>query len=181
MDPSGLFLSRDASVAGTCATITLDGKRPLPAEIQALVAPSALSNPRRATSGIDSSRVAMILAVLQRRVGFAVAADDVYVSTVGGARVTEPAADVALALALASARLDRPVRPGWAAVGEVALSGAVRPVRALSQRIGESARLGFTDVIVPAGAANIAEVSGIRVHPVASLADAVAAAIPRAD
>ena len=180
-DPSGMFLSRDASVAGTCATITLDGKRPLPAEIQALVAASALTNPRRATSGIDSSRVAMILAVLQRRVGFAVAGDDVYVSTVGGARVTEPAADVALALALASARLDRPVRVGWAAVGEVALSGAVRPVRALSQRIGEAARLGFTDVLVPAGASNIADVAGIRVHPVASLADAVSAAIPRAD
>jgi DNA repair protein RadA/Sms len=180
-DPSGLFLSADPAVAGTCATITLDGKRPLPAEIQALVAPSALSNPRRATSGIDSSRVAMILAVLQRRVGFAIAADDVYVSTVGGARVTEPAADVALALALASARLDRPVRAGWAAAGEVALSGAVRPVRALSQRIGEAARLGFTDILVPAGAATGTEAAGIRVHPVATLADAVAAAIPRAD
>jgi DNA repair protein RadA/Sms len=180
-DPSGLFLSRDASVAGTCATITLDGKRPLPAEIQALVAPSALSNPRRATAGIDASRVAMILAVLQRRVGFAVAADDVYVSTVGGAKVTEPAADVALALALASARLDRPVRTGWAALGEVALSGAIRPVRALNQRIGEAARLGFADVLVPAGAANIADAAGIRVHPVASLAEAVAAAIPRTD
>jgi DNA repair protein RadA/Sms len=180
-DPSGLFLSRDTSVAGTCATITLDGKRPLPAEIQALVAPSALSNPRRATSGIDASRVAMILAVLQRRVGFAVAADDVYVSTVGGARVTEPAADAALALALASARLDRPVRAGWAAVGEVALSGAVRPVRALSQRISEAARLGFTDIVVPEGAATPDKGAGIRVHPVATLAQAVAAAIPRGE
>jgi len=180
-DPSGLFLSRDTSVPGTCATITLDGKRPLPAEIQALVAPSALANPRRATSGMDSSRVAMILAVLQRRVGLAVATDDVYVSTVGGARVTEPAADVALALALASARMDRPVRAGWAAVGEVALSGAVRPVRALSQRIGEAARLGFTDIIVPAAGASPRETAGIRVHPVATLAEAAAAAIPRGE
>src|SRR6187402_3338580 len=153
-DPAGLFLSGEGTrVPGTCATITVDGRRPLPAEIQALVAPSALANPRRATSGIDNARVAMILAVLQRRAGLAIATDDVYVSTVGGARVTEPAADVALALALASARMDRPVLPGFAAVGEVGLSGAVRPVRALGQRVAEAARLGFTDILVPGGVA----------------------------
>lgn len=173
-DPSGLFLSHDAeSVPGVCATITLDGRRPLPAEIQALVAPSALANPRRATSGIDGQRVAMILAVLQRRAGLAVGADDVYVSSVGGARVTEPAADVALALALASARADRPVRPGFVAVGEVALSGTVRPVRALAQRVAEAARLGFTDVIVPAGGQAPPEAKGVRVHPVGTIAEAV--------
>ncbi|WP_084074318.1 DNA repair protein RadA [Demequina sp. NBRC 110052] len=177
-DPSGLFLSREgAHVPGTCATITLDGKRPLPAEIQALVAPSALSNPRRATSGIDGARVAMILAVLHRRAGLALAADDVYVSTIGGARVTEPAADVALALALASARLDRPVREGFAAVGEVALSGAVRPVAALDQRIAEAARLGFTDVVVPASR-GVKSPSGVRLHPVSTLAEAVHLALP---
>jgi DNA repair protein RadA/Sms len=179
-DPSGLFLSREgAHVAGTCATITIDGKRPLPAEIQALVAPSALSNPRRATSGIDSSRVAMILAVLQRRVGLALAADDVYVSTIGGARVTEPAADVALALALASARTDGPVRAGFAAVGEVALSGAVRPVTGLGQRVAEAARLGFTDVLVPAGATGLEAPAGVTLHAVTSLLDAVERAVPR--
>lgn len=178
-DPSGLFLSREATqVPGTCATITIDGKRPLPAEIQALVASSALANPRRATSGMDGSRVAMILAVLHRRVGVAVAADDVYVSTIGGARVTEPAADVALALALASARMDVPVREGFAAVGEVALSGAVRPVSALAQRVAEAARLGFTDVVVPS-AGKTPEGDGIRVHAVATLAEAVLLALPR--
>lgn len=178
-DPSGLFLSREgAQVPGTCATITIDGKRPLPAEIQALVAPSALSNPRRATSGIDSARVAMILAVLQRRVGIAVAADDVYVSTIGGARVTEPAADVALALALASARADAPVRQGIAAMGEVALSGAVRPVGGLGQRVAEAARLGFTEVIVPAGT-DVKTPAGVTVHQVASLREAVEIAVPR--
>ncbi|MDN4477969.1 DNA repair protein RadA [Demequina sp. SYSU T00039] len=178
-DPSGLFLSHESEpVPGTCPTITLDGKRPLPAEIQALVAPSALSNPRRATSGVDSSRVAMLLAVLHRRVGVALAADDVYVSTVGGARVIEPAADVALALALASARADRPVRAGWAAVGEVALSGAVRPVAATAQRVAEAARLGFTDVVVPAKVDAGRLAAGIRLHPVGSVAEAVALAIP---
>ncbi|WP_062518994.1 DNA repair protein RadA [Demequina silvatica] len=178
-DPSGLFLSRETeAVPGTCPTITIDGKRPLPAEIQALVAPSALSNPRRATSGVDGPRVAMLLAVLHRRVGLAVAADDVYVSTVGGARVTEPAADVALALALASARADRPLRTGWAAVGEVALSGAVRPVSAVAQRVAEAARLGFTDVIVPAGVEVGKVAANVRVHPVGSVGQAVSLALP---
>jgi len=177
-DPSGLFLSSErGTVAGTCATITLDGKRPLPAEIQALVAPSALANPRRATSGIDSSRVSMILAVLHRRVGVALAADDVYVATIGGARVTEPAADLALALALASARADRPVRPGWCAVGEVALSGAVRPVSALSQRAAEAARLGFSDIIVPATERRVQAPAGIRLHAVSHVAEAVNLAV----
>ncbi|MDN4473938.1 DNA repair protein RadA [Demequina zhanjiangensis] len=181
-DPSGLFLSHDgAHVPGTCATITLDGKRPLPAEIQALVAPSALSNPRRATSGIDGARVSMILAVLHRRAGLAVAADDVYVSTIGGAKVTEPAADVALALALASARLDRPVRKGFAAVGEVALSGAVRPVSALSQRVAEAGRLGFRDIVVPASATNVKAPAGVRLHAVSTLAEAVHVALPADD
>lgn len=179
-DPSGLFLSHDTEpVAGTCPTITLDGRRPLPAEIQALVAPSALSNPRRATSGMDSARVAMILAVLQRRTGLALAADDVYVSTVGGAKVTEPAADVALALALASARADQPVARGFVAIGEVALSGTVRPVRALNQRIGEAARLGFTDVIIPAAGQAATAVAGVRLHPVDTLVQAVRLAIPQ--
>lgn len=173
-DPSGLFLSHGGPrVAGTCATITIDGKRPLPAEIQALVAPSALANPRRATSGMDASRVAMILAVLHRRTGIAVVSEDVYVSTIGGARVVEPAADLALALALASARRDVAVRPGWVAVGEVALSGAIRPVRGMGQRLAEAARLGFTDAVVPPGSE--APLSGnIRLHQAATLAEAVA-------
>ncbi len=179
-DPSGLFLSSEATVVpGTCRTITVDGKRPLPAEIQALVAPSALANPRRATSGIDASRVAMVLAVLHRRAGVALAADDVYVATIGGARITEPAADAALALALTSARSDRPVRVGFAAIGEVALSGALRPVNALSQRVAEAARLGFTDLIVPAGRGLVSTPAGLRLHPVETIADAVALAVAR--
>ena len=180
-DPSGLFLSADtATVPGVCPTVTLDGRRPLPAEVQALVAPSALNNPRRATSGVDSARVAMLIAVLQRRVGMALAADDVYVSTVGGARIGDPAADVAVALALASARADRPVRRGVVAVGEVALSGAVRPVRALSQRVAEAARLGFTEVVVPQ-VDSLPRAEGVRVHPVATLAEAVAYALVPAE
>lgn len=180
-DPSGLFLSQTGEpIAGTCATITIDGRRALPAEIQALVAPSALSNPRRATSGLDSARVAMMLAVLHRRVGVALVADDVYVSTVGGAKVAEPAADLALALALASARADRPVRKGFIAIGEVALSGAVRPVSAMGTRLSEAARLGFTHAIVPPGvdaAAREAVAGRMTVIAVETLAEAVRAGV----
>lgn len=177
-DPSGLFLSHGVgTVAGACATVTIDGRRPLPAEIQALVAPSALANPRRATSGIDSSRVAMILAVLHRRAGIAVAADDVYVATIGGARVVEPAADLALALALASARRDVAVTQGLVALGEVALSGAIRPIRSLGQRVAEAARLGFTEVIAPSGS-EVEVPSGVRLHRVATVAEAVEVGLP---
>jgi DNA repair protein RadA/Sms len=129
---------------------------------------------------MDSQRVAMILAVLHRRVGVALAADDVYVATVGGARVSEPAADLALALALASARTDRPVRKGLVAIGEVALSGAVRPISAIGTRLSEAARLGFTHAIVPAGvvdAAREAAGSKVIVLGVETLADAVRAGI----
>jgi DNA repair protein RadA/Sms len=176
-DPSGLFLSHGGPrVAGTCTTVSIVGKRPLPAEIQALVAPSALANPRRATSGIDSSRVAMVLAVLHRRAGLTVASDDVYVSTIGGARAVEPAADLALALALASAVRDRPVRTGYVAIGEVALSGAIRPVVGLAQRVAEAARLGFTDAIVPEGTR--VELSTIRCHETATLTEAISRALP---
>jgi DNA repair protein RadA/Sms len=151
-DPSGLFLSRHAEpVPGTCVTVALEGRRPLVAEVQALVAPSALSNPRRATSGLESSRVAMVLAVLERRAGVALSGRDTYVATVGGARLTEPADDLAVALAVAGAARDRPLPTGTIAVGEVGLAGEVRPVTGLNRRLAEAARLGFRTAIVPTG------------------------------
>ncbi|KGM13598.1 DNA repair protein RadA [Cellulomonas bogoriensis] len=151
-DPSGLFLSPTVrDVPGTCVTVTLEGRRPLATEIQALVAPSMLSNPRRTTSGIDSSRLAMILAVLQRRAGLPVADRDVYVSTVGGARVVEPAADLAVALAVVSAAQDAPPAPGLVALGEVGLAGELRPVVGAGRRLNEAQRLGFTRAVVPTG------------------------------
>jgi DNA repair protein RadA/Sms len=119
----------------------------------------------------------MILAVLHRRAGIAIAADDVYVATIGGARVVEPAADLALALALASARRDIPVTRGLVALGEVALSGAIRPIRSLGQRVAEAARLGFTEVIAPAGS-EIEAPSGVRLHRVGTVAEAVAVGLP---
>ncbi|PRI10255.1 DNA repair protein RadA [Leucobacter massiliensis] len=143
-DPSGLFLSRAAApVSGTCATVAMEGRRALPVEVQALVAKSATPNPRRVTSGVDPSRVAMILAVLERRVGARLHDQDVYVSTVGGVKLGEPAADLAIALAVLSAIGDRPLPHDLVAFGEISLAGEVRPVVAGSQRAGEAARLGY--------------------------------------
>ena len=172
-DPSGLFLGqRDAPVPGVCATVTVDGRRPLPAEVQALVAPSPLATPRRATSGVDGGRLAMVLAVLERRAGLRLASRDVYVSTTGGARVTEPAADLAVALALAGADTDSPAPAGLVALGEVGLAGDVRRVGATARRLAEARRLGFDRALVPRGAAADAP-AGLRVVEVSTVADAV--------
>ena len=126
-DPSGLFLSAARSeVPGTCATVTLEGRRPMPVEVQALVAGGTAGSPRRTTSGVDHSRVAMALAVLTARMRVDTSGSDVYVSTVGGARAVEPAADLAVALAVVSAARDLPTPAGLVAFGEVGLTGEVR-------------------------------------------------------
>lgn len=147
-DPSGLFMSRTENVvSGTCVTIAMEGRRPLPVEVQALVVPSATPNPRRVTSGVDSSRVAMILAVLERRLGAPLHASDVYVSTVGGVKLTEPAADLAIALAISSAVKDQALPQSLVAFGEISLAGEVRPVSASDQRASEASRMGFNTII----------------------------------
>lgn len=147
-DPSSLFLSQSTTpVSGTCTTIALEGRRALPVEVQALVARSATPNPRRVTSGVDPSRVAMILAVLERRAGARLHDQDVYVSTVGGVRLIEPAADLAIALAILSAIRDQPLPQNQAALGEISLAGEVRPVAGGQLRVQEAARLGYSRVI----------------------------------
>lgn len=151
-DPSGLFLSRGTGehtnpVSGTCVTVTVEGRRALPVEVQALVVKTSAPNPRRVTNGVDSSRVAMLLAVLERRLGMKLSEQDVYVSTVGGIKLTEPGADLAIALAIASAFSDRPFPRTLAAVGEISLAGEVRPVSQAKQRLAEATRLGYSIVI----------------------------------
>jgi DNA repair protein RadA len=144
-DPSGLFLSHGRqSVSGTCVTVAVEGRRALPVEVQALIVKSTTSQPRRVVSGVDSSRVAMLLAVLERRLNYLFSDTDVYVSTVGGIRLTEPGADLAIALALASAFKDLPLPGTLAVVGEVSLAGEIRPVSNAKQRLAEARRLGFT-------------------------------------
>lgn len=147
-DPSSLFLSESGSSAsGTCVTVTVEGRRALIAEVQALVVKSSSPQPRRVTSGVDSARVAMLLAVLERRAGFSLSDHDVYVSTVGGVRLTEPAADLAIAVAIASAAKDKPVAQGTVAFGEISLAGEIRGVTAGNQRRGEAARLGYKNLV----------------------------------
>ncbi|MHA7179780.1 DNA repair protein RadA [Arthrobacter sp. MDB2-24] len=175
-DPSGLFVSRTKDpVSGTCITVTLEGRRPLLAEVQALLAESPTSQPRRATSGLDSSRVAMLLAVLQSRASVSVNKDDSYVATVGGVRLTEPATDLAVALAIASAKTDHPLPARLIAFGEVGLAGEVRPVPGIGRRIQEAERLGFTHAIVPASPGGTGPVpKGFSVREVSTLAEALA-------
>jgi DNA repair protein RadA/Sms len=178
-DPSGLFLShREASVAGTCVTVTLEGRRPLVAEVQALVARTTLPSPRRATHGLDASRMAMILAVLQRRADVPVATRETYVSTVGGVRLAEPAADLAVALSVASSELDAPVPPQAVAFGEVGLAGELRPVSGMPRRLAEAARLGFRTAFTPRGVLGSGPIpEAMRVVEVADVREAVMAAL----
>lgn len=150
-DPSGLFLSRHCEpIPGTCVTVTLEGRRPLLAEVQALVTPATTQTPRRAVSGLDPARLALLLAVLDRRVRLAMHRFDIYAATVGGASVRNPSADLAVAVALASAASDRVVPPGTVCFGEVGLAGELRRVPDIEQRLGEAARLGFTTAVIPA-------------------------------
>ncbi|MGA0567281.1 DNA repair protein RadA [Rathayibacter sp. KR2-224] len=145
-DPSGLFLSRSATpVSGTCVTVAMEGKRAIPVEVQALVIDTSAPNPRRVTSGVDAARLAMLLAVLEKRAGIRVSDKDVYVSTVGGVRLTEPAADLAIAIAVASAVRDRAVGHSMVAFGEISLAGEVRAVTSARQRSAEATRMGFRE------------------------------------
>ncbi|RKR75688.1 DNA repair protein RadA [Frondihabitans australicus] len=147
-DPSGLFMSRGgAPVSGTCITISMEGRRALPVEIQALIVGSSTPQPRRVVNGVDSSRVAMLLAVLERRAGIRLGDADVYVSTVGGIKITEPGADLAIALALASASREKSYPHTLAAIGEISLAGEIRPVASAKQRASEARRLGFTQLV----------------------------------
>ncbi|GLZ15240.1 DNA repair protein RadA [Actinomadura sp. NBRC 104425] len=157
-DPSGLFLTRrDEPVPGTCVTVTLEGRRPLVAEVQALVAKSYLPSPRRASSGLDSSRVAMVLAVLAQRCKISMHEQDVYVSTVGGVRLTETSVDLALALAVAGSTVDQPLSAQLIALGEVGLAGEVRVVPGVQRRLAEAARLGFKYAVVPCGSLDLGD------------------------
>lgn len=171
-DPSGLFLNRHAeAVPGTAVTVTVEGKRPLLGEVQALVAESSLHQPRRAVSGLDSARVSMVLAVLEKRGGITLGGRDVYVATVGGMKVVEPAVDLAAALAVASAFTDTALSPRLVAIGEVGLAGEVRRVTGVGRRLTEAARLGFTHALVPVDSGPLPD--GIKTLEVADLASAL--------
>ncbi|MGH3243142.1 MAG: DNA repair protein RadA [Spirillospora sp.] len=162
-DPSGLFLTRrEEPVPGTCVTVTLEGRRPLVAEVQSLVAKSHLPAPRRATSGLDTSRVAMVLAVLAQRCKISMHEQDVYVSTVGGVRLSETSVDLALALAVAGSTVEQSLSGSLIALGEVGLAGEVRVVPGVQRRLAEAARLGFKHAVVPRGSLELADGSPLK-------------------
>jgi len=151
-DPSGLFLTQRGQPApGSCVTVTLEGRRPLAVELQALVAPAHNANPRRATSGVESARLAMLLAVLARHAGIPITDREVYLATVGGVRLTGPSGDLAAALAIASSAANLPLPPEVIAIGEVGLAGDIRTVTGIARRLAEAERLGFTHALVAPG------------------------------
>jgi len=158
-DPSGLFLSHSRTpVPGTCVTVTLEGRRALPVEVQALVVDTSAPNPRRIVSGVDGARVAMLLAVLEKRCRIKLSDKEVYVSTVGGIRLAEPGSDLAIALAIASAAKDKALPRTLAAIGEISLAGEVRPVAGGRQRAAEATRLGYRTIVdAEAGSIQTAE------------------------
>ena len=172
-DAGALFLGdRRAGSPGSVVLPAMEGRRPLLVELQALVAPSPLPMPRRSAQGLDQGRLALMVAVLHQRIGLSLVGTDVYTSVVGGVQVTEPAADLALALALASAVTGTPLPPGLVACGEVGLAGEVRQVGHSRRRLAEAARLGFGLAVVAASAP--AGPPGIECLPVASLRQAMA-------
>jgi DNA repair protein RadA/Sms len=179
-DPSGLFLTRSGQpVSGTCVTVSMEGRRALVTEIQALIGATVPGSPRRTVSGLDGSRLAMVLAVLQRRVEARLHDREVFAATVGGIRVVEPAADLGVALAVVSASTDMPFAADLVAFGEVGLTGEIRRVGAAARRLAEAQRLGFKQALVPPGcgpAATGNPLPGMRVIEVGDLATAVRAA-----
>ncbi|HRO10080.1 MAG TPA: DNA repair protein RadA [Amaricoccus sp.] len=166
-NPSALFLSeRDAATSGSTVFAGIEGTRPLLVEIQALVAPAAPGTARRTVVGWDSGRLAMLLAVLEARCGIPFGPSDVYLNVAGGLRITEPAADLAVAAALVSARQDIPLPRDAVVFGEVSLSGALRPAPQTDARLREAAKLGFAQAFTPPGARG----NDLAIHPVADLA-----------
>jgi DNA repair protein RadA/Sms len=174
-NPSALFLGASGERASGAAVFAgVEGSRPVLVEIQALAAPTAYGTPRRAVVGWDSARLAMILAVLETRCGLSFSGRDVYLSVAGGLRITEPAADLAVAAALISALTDHPLPNQCVAFGEVALSGDVRPAGRADLRLKEAAKLGFTSALAPKQKKN-GETSAVKLRPIAHISELAAA------
>ncbi|MFN3594058.1 MAG: DNA repair protein RadA [Thiobacillaceae bacterium] len=174
-NPSALFLARDTrEVPGSCVVVAQEGTRPLLVEIQALVDSAGSPNPRRLTVGLDPNRLAMLLAVLHRHGGIACHDQDVFVNAVGGVRINEPAADLAVLLAVVSSLRNKPLPHKLAAFGEVGLGGEVRPVQRGQERLKEAAKLGFTQVLAPRANLPRQIPANMTVQGIGTLAEALA-------
>jgi DNA repair protein RadA/Sms len=176
-NPSEMLLSgRPENTPGTCVTCIMEGVRPVLAEVQALVAPSAGTNPRRTSNGIDYNRAMLLLAVLEKRGGLMMGGCDSYINVVGGLYLGEPAADLATIIALASSFRDKPIPGDLVAIGEVGLTGELRSVNSLAQRLSEVSRLGFTKCMIPArNSGKLKEIPGLQLIPVKNIREALAA------
>jgi DNA repair protein RadA/Sms len=173
-NPSALFLSQHPNeVSGTCVMATQEGTRPLLVEIQALVDSAHVPNPRRLSVGLEGNRLAMLLAVLNRHAGVSTSDQDVFVNAVGGVRITEPAADLAVLLAIISSLRDRPLPKGLIAFGEIGLAGEIRPAPRGQERLREAAKLGFSLAIIPKANAPRQPIEGLDVIAVDRLQDAL--------
>ncbi|MEA4894540.1 MAG: DNA repair protein RadA [Oscillospiraceae bacterium] len=178
-NPSEMLLSgRPLNSPGTCVTCVMEGTRPILAEIQALVAPSGFNSARRNSNGIDYNRATLLLAVIEKRGGIAVGGSDAYINVIGGLELSEPAADLATVLAIASSHSDKAIGGDLAAVGEVGLTGEIRSVDALNQRLVEIARLGFKRCVIPAHVrGDIKAPKGLELISVRNIREAIAAAL----
>jgi DNA repair protein RadA/Sms len=179
-NPSEVFLEERSEMApGSTVAVTMEGTRPILVEVQALSTPSAFGLPRRNANGLDTNRLQLLVAVLQKRVGLGLGTQDVYANVVGGLRILEPAVDLAVAVGIASSLKDRPVDRNAAVIGEVGLSGELRTVNQLDRRIGEAGRLGFTRMIVPESSrkGGAASLDGINVVRCRTAAEAIEAAL----
>ena len=173
-NPSAIFLSHHgAPVPGSCVLVTQEGTRPLLVEIQALVDSSQAPNPRRLSVGLEQNRLAMLLAVLHRHAGIACMDQDVFVNAVGGVKISEPAADLAVLAAIVSSLRSQPLPDKLVMFGEVGLAGEIRPVQRGQERLKEAAKLGFAQAIVPAANQPKQTIPGMKVHPVHRLDEAI--------
>lgn len=177
-NPSEAFLQeRAANAPGTTVAVTMEGSRPILVEVQALATPSNFSMPRRSGNGLDNNRLQLLVAVLQKRVGLGMGTQDVYANVVGGLRIQEPAADLAVAVAIASSLRDRPVDPATVCIGEIGLAGEIRTVSHLERRLQEASRLGFKRAVIPARSGQKALKNfGLQLISVESVAEAIEAA-----
>ncbi|WP_395139400.1 DNA repair protein RadA [Schlegelella aquatica] len=173
-NPSAIFLStHNEPVAGSCVLVTLEGTRPMLVEIQALVDSSPIPSPRRLSVGLEQNRLAMLLAVMHRHAGIACYDQDVFVNAVGGVRISEPAADLAVMLAIQSSLRGRPLPRGFLTFGEVGLAGEVRPAPRGQERLKEAAKLGFSVAVVPKANAPKKPIEGLAIHPVERVEQAI--------
>ena len=178
-NPSQMLLEgRPEGASGTCVSCVMEGTRPVLAEVQALVTKTAFQVPRRASDGFDFNRAVLLLAVAEKRSGMKLSAFDAYINVIGGLRLDEPAADLPVALAVASSYRDAPIADDLVAIGEIGLTGEIRSVSHLSQRLGEVSRLGFQKCIIPRSGSEKLEIpKGLTVFRVRNLREAIEMAL----